>query len=61
MKRMYKLQIPNRKMYPGVGTVLSSIEPPCAATSRKRPPIQNTKIFPVIALQLERLVNDHLL
>ena len=31
-KRIYKVQIPNRKMYPGVGTVLSSIEPPCATT-----------------------------
>ena len=27
----------------------------------KRPPIQNTKIFGVKALQLESLVNDHLL
>ena len=26
-----------------------------------RPPLQNTKIFPVKALQLESLVNDHLL
>ena len=32
-----------------------------ATTSHKRPPIQNTKIFPVKALQLEPLVNDHLL
>ena len=35
---VYKLRMPNWKMYPGVGTVLSSIEPPCATTSRKRPP-----------------------
>ena len=31
-----------------------------ATTTHKRPPIQNTKILPVKALQLERLVNDHL-
>ena len=36
-------------------------EPPRATTSRKGPPIQNTKTFPVKALQLEPLVNDHLL
>ena len=35
---VYKLQIPNRKVYLSVGTVLSSIEPRCATTSRKRPP-----------------------
>ena len=40
--------------------------PSCATTCRKRPPpisdhapIQNTKIFQVKALQLERQVNDH--
>ena len=38
-----------------------TVEPPFAATSHKRPPIQNTKIFPVKALQLEPLENDHLL
>ena len=32
-----------------------------ATTSHKRPPIRNTAIFPVKALQLEPLVNDHLL
>ena len=32
-----------------------------STTSHKRPPIQNTKIFPVKSLQLEPLVNDHLL
>ena len=37
----------------------STVEPPCATTSHKRPPIQNTKLFPVKALQLEPLVNDH--
>ena len=35
---LYKVQIPNRKVYLSVGAVLSSIEPPCATTSRKRPP-----------------------
>ena len=39
----------------------AKIEPLCATTSRKRPPIQNTKIFPAKALQLEPLVNDHLM
>ena len=39
-----------------------TVEPPCATTSHKQPPIQNTKIFPVTqALQFEPLVNDHLL
>ena len=38
----------------------STLEPQCAATAQKRPPIQNTKHFPVKALQLEPLVNDHL-
>ena len=38
-----------------------TVEPPCAITSRKRPPIQNTKIFLVKAFDLEPLVNDHLL
>ena len=37
------------------------VEPPRATTSRKRPPIQNTKSFSVKALQLEPLVIDHLL
>ena len=32
-----------------------------ATTSHKRPPIQNTKIFPVKALQLEPLLNNHVL
>ena len=35
----------------------NTVEPPCATTSHKRPPIQNTKVFPVKALQLEPLVN----
>ncbi|CAH3150520.1 unnamed protein product [Porites lobata] len=44
------------------GTIFfCTVEPPCATTSRKRPSIQNTKTFPVKALQLEPLVNDHLL
>ena len=30
-------------------------------TSHKRPPIQNTRTFPVKDLQFESLVNDHLL
>ena len=38
-----------------------TVEPPCATTSPKRQPIQNTKTYPVKALQLELLVNDHLL
>ena len=41
-----------------------TVEPdPCATTSHKRPPIaiQNTNTFPVKALHLEPLVNDHLL
>ena len=42
-----------------------TVEPPCATTSRKRPcpmpPILNTKTFPVKAIQLELLENDHLL
>ena len=45
---------------------LNTVEPACATTphkttSHKRPPVQNTTIFPVKALQLESLVNDHLL
>ena len=32
-----------------------------ATTSHKRPAIQNTKIFPVKALQLEPLLNNHVL
>ena len=40
---------------------LGTVEPPCANTSRKRPPIQNTKNFPLEALQMELLVNDQLL
>ena len=38
-----------------------TVEPPCATTFHKRPLIQNTKTFPVKALQLELLVNGHLL
>ena len=38
-----------------------TVKPPCATTSRKRLPFQNTKIFPVKSLQLEPLVNDHTL
>ena len=30
-----------------------TVDPPCATTSRQRTPIQNTKTFPVKALQLE--------
>ena len=44
------------------GTIFfCTVEPPCATTSRKWPSIQNTKTFPVKALQLEPLVNYHLL
>ena len=32
-----------------------------ATISHKRQPIQNTKTFPVKALKLEPLVNDHLM
>ena len=42
-------------------TEVNTVEPSCATTSHKRPPIQNTKTFPVKALQLEPLVNNHLL
>ena len=45
----------------------NTVEPPCATTNRKRPPpisdhapIQNTKTFPVKALQLEPLVSKWL-
>ena len=37
---------------------MNTVEPPYATTSRKRPPIQNTKMFPIKALQLEPLVDD---
>ena len=40
---------------------LNTVEPLCATAAHKQPPIQNTKIFPVKALQLEPLANDHLL
>ena len=40
---------------------LNTVEPPFATTSHKQPPVQNTTIFPVKALELEPLVNDHLL
>ena len=35
--------------------------PSYATISHKRPLVQNTKIFPVKALQLEPLENDHTL
>ena len=39
-----------------------NVRPPLEATiSHKRPLIQNTKFFPVKALQLEPLENDHTL
>ena len=38
-----------------------TVEPPCATTLHERPLIQNTKTFPVKALQLELLVTGHLL
>ena len=38
-----------------------TVKPPCATTFHKRPLIQNTKTFPVKALQLELLVTGHLL
>ena len=37
------------------------VEPPCATTSRKRPLIQNSKMFALEALQLLVIVNDHVL
>ena len=43
--------------YPGNNTV----ELPCGTTFKKQPPIENTKVRMVKALQLEPLVNDHLL
>ena len=45
----------------------NAVEPPSATTPRKRPPpisdrqSKTAKIFPVKALQLKPLVNDHLL
>ena len=42
-------------------SVVCTVEPPCATTFRTQPPTQNTKTFPVKALQLEPLENDHLL
>ena len=39
------------RMY--VCVFVHKVEPPCATTSYKRLPIQNTKTFPVKALQLE--------
>ena len=43
------------------GELSAILEPPCATTSPKGPPIFNTKIFPVQVLQLEPLLNDHVL
>ena len=40
---------------------VSTMEPPCATTYHQLPPIQNTKTFPVKALRLEPLLNDHVL
>ena len=40
---------------------LNTVEPLCATAAHKQPPIQNTKIFSVKALQLEPLANNHLL
>lgn len=37
----------------------STVKPLCATTSRKLPPIQNTKIFPPQHLYLEPPENDH--
>ena len=37
---------------------MNTVEPPYATTSHKQPPIQNTTIFPVKALQFEPLVDD---
>ena len=37
---------------------MNAVEPPYATTSQKQPPIQNTKIFLVKALQFEPLVDD---
>ena len=45
----------------GVHVFYCMDEPASATTSRKRPPIHNTKFFPVKASQLEPLVYDHLL
>ena len=41
-------------------TTRTKIKPPCATTPLKQSSIQNIKIFPVRAFQLQPLVNDHL-
>ena len=41
-------------------TTRTIIKPPCATTPLKQSSIQNIKIFPVRAFQLQPLVNDHL-
>jgi len=38
---------------------LTTVEPPVATTSRKRPVFQNTRSFQVKSLYLEPLVGDH--
>ena len=50
-------------LMPGIicSRLRDTVEPTCTTSSCKRPPMQKTKIFPVKALQLEPLVNDHLL
>ena len=40
---------------------ISTVKPPCTTAFYKQLSIQNTKIFSVKALQLEPLVNNHLL
>ena len=39
----------------------NTVEFPCGTIFKKQPPIKNTKVLTVKALQLKPLVNDHLL
>ena len=38
-----------------------TVKLPCGTIFKKQPPIKNTKVLAVKALQLKPLVNDHLL
>ena len=51
----------NQRKFVALLLLKHTVEPLSATTSHKRTPIQKTKILPVKALQLEPLVNDHLL
>ena len=46
--------------HPDDHTIKTTVEPPVATTSRKRPIFQNTKSFQVKSLYLGPLVSDHL-